>query len=183
MAKSALNKHAKGDRVKWIITFVSIILLAVGVAAALTVGFTNANPYGWLDEPQEAIEFTWHEYEGEEDPAPISPVYGCSFDGEILRSYVYAFDIEVINADGTSERNSFLMETTEVFGGDVFIAELKSEKVNGYSFILTCNADFDMTNMLGVKEQKGCNVISVSGNKEEIQAVWEKVIFHGYEQI
>ena len=66
MAKSALNKHAKGDRVKWIITFVSIILLAVGVAAALTVGFTNANPYGWLDEPQEAIEFTWHEYEGEE---------------------------------------------------------------------------------------------------------------------
>ena len=56
MAKSALNKHAKGDRVKWIITFVAIILLAVGVAAALTVGFTNANPYGWLDEPQEVPE-------------------------------------------------------------------------------------------------------------------------------
>ena len=50
MSNYSLSKHAKGDRVKWIITFVAIILLAVGVAAALTVGFTNANPYGWLDK-------------------------------------------------------------------------------------------------------------------------------------
>lgn len=50
MSNYSLSKHAKGDRVKWIITFVAIILLAVGLAAALTVGFTNANPYGWLDK-------------------------------------------------------------------------------------------------------------------------------------
>lgn len=50
MSNYSLSKHAKGDRVKWFITFIAIILLAVGVAAALTVGFTDANPYGWLDK-------------------------------------------------------------------------------------------------------------------------------------
>ena len=48
--RNNLRRHVKGDRVKWVITFTAIILLAVGVAAALTVGFTNGNPYGWLDE-------------------------------------------------------------------------------------------------------------------------------------
>lgn len=45
------NKHKKSDAVKWVVVFVAIILLAVSVAAAITRGFTTANPWGWLDKP------------------------------------------------------------------------------------------------------------------------------------
>lgn len=181
--KNSLSKHAKSDRAKWIITFLAVILLSVGVLAAITQGFTNWDPYGWFDKPQEAIEFVWNEYKGDEDPPPVSPVYGCSFDGVIYRSNVYAFDIEVVNVDGTSERNMFVMKATEDLDGDVFTAELKSEKVQGYMFFLICNADFDMTNAIGIKAQKGCNVITSSISKNDMEAVWSKVIFHGYQVI
>ena len=185
--KNSLSKNAKSDRAKWIITFLAVILLSVGVLAAITQGFTNWDPYGWFSKPQiptqEAIEFAWHEYEGEEDPAPISPMYGCSFEGELLRSNVYSFDIEVINADGTSERNMFVMGNVSDVDGKSFMAELKSSAVNGYMFFLISNADFDMTSTVGFKTQEGCNVIATNGSKDEMEAVWSKVIFHGYQVI
>lgn len=49
--RNELKKHKKSDAVKWIVVFVAIILLAVSVAAAITRGFTTANPWGWLDTP------------------------------------------------------------------------------------------------------------------------------------
>lgn len=52
----------KKDTFKWIAVFLAIIILGVAVAAGLTQGFTNANPYGWLDkketEPEESNEET-----------------------------------------------------------------------------------------------------------------------------
>lgn len=50
MAKSALSKHKAADSVKWFITFLAILLLATGVTAMLTKGFTTFDPYGWFSK-------------------------------------------------------------------------------------------------------------------------------------
>ena len=42
----------RNDSIKWIAVVLVILILGVAVAAALTQGFTNANPYGWLDKKQ-----------------------------------------------------------------------------------------------------------------------------------
>ena len=44
------QNHKKSDSIKWIAVCVAIVLLAVMVTAAMTQGFTNGNPYGWVDE-------------------------------------------------------------------------------------------------------------------------------------
>lgn len=44
----AFYKHKRNDCIKWIAVFLAIILLALGVAAALTQGFKSANAYCWL---------------------------------------------------------------------------------------------------------------------------------------
>lgn len=41
-------KHKRNDCIKWVAVFLAIILLAVGVIAALTQGFKSANAYCWL---------------------------------------------------------------------------------------------------------------------------------------
>ena len=43
-----LQKHKQSDCIKWIAVFLAVILLATGVAAALTQGFKEANPYCWF---------------------------------------------------------------------------------------------------------------------------------------
>lgn len=43
-----LQNHKRSDCIKWIAVFVAVILLATGVAAALTQGFKEANPYCWF---------------------------------------------------------------------------------------------------------------------------------------
>lgn len=43
-----LQKHKQSDCIKWIAVFLAVILLATGVAAALTQGFRDANPYCWF---------------------------------------------------------------------------------------------------------------------------------------
>lgn len=50
--KNELKRHKKSDSVKWLLVTVAVILLAVAVTAAITSGFKNWNPYGWLDKPQ-----------------------------------------------------------------------------------------------------------------------------------
>lgn len=42
------QKHKRNDSIKWIAVFLVVILLATGVAAALTQGFKEANPYCWF---------------------------------------------------------------------------------------------------------------------------------------
>ena len=44
-----LQKHKSRDMVKWIIVFVSIIMLATMLTAIITNGFKTFNPYGWLE--------------------------------------------------------------------------------------------------------------------------------------
>ena len=50
----------RNESIKWIAVVLVILILGVAVAAALTQGFTNANPYGWLDkkhaEPEEPAD-------------------------------------------------------------------------------------------------------------------------------
>ncbi len=48
--------NRKNDTVKWIAIVLCIVVLGVAVAAALTQGFTNANPYGWLDKKEKQTE-------------------------------------------------------------------------------------------------------------------------------
>lgn len=45
--------NRKSDAIKWIAVTLVILILGVAVAAALTQGFTNANPYGWLDKKED----------------------------------------------------------------------------------------------------------------------------------
>ncbi len=51
--KNELKRHKRSDGIKWLLVTVAVILLAVAVTAAITSGFKNWNPYGWLDTPQE----------------------------------------------------------------------------------------------------------------------------------
>ena len=52
------NKHKKSDSIKWVIVFLSILLLSVFVIAANTNGFTNSNPYGWFGDEQKTEQET-----------------------------------------------------------------------------------------------------------------------------
>ena len=45
---SELKRHKKSDAIKWILITLAVIILAVCVTAAMTKGFTDWNPYGWL---------------------------------------------------------------------------------------------------------------------------------------
>lgn len=49
-------KRKKTNPIVWVAIFLSIALLAVAVSAALTQGFTNADPYGWLEKAKQGIE-------------------------------------------------------------------------------------------------------------------------------
>lgn len=51
-----VSKNDKGcerkDTIKWVLAFTAILMLGVMVAAIMTQGFTNANPYGWFGEKE-----------------------------------------------------------------------------------------------------------------------------------
>lgn len=48
-----LKKHKKSDKVKWFVTLLAILLIAVAVTATITKGFRNWNPFGWFDKKEE----------------------------------------------------------------------------------------------------------------------------------
>lgn len=75
-------EHKRRDKVKWVIVFISIILLGALVLAAITNGFTDADPYGWLsaDEEQNSQELTNDMVATEGDSKPIVAV----FDNELM---------------------------------------------------------------------------------------------------
>ena len=54
--RGELRRHKRSDAVKWVIVFAAIIVLGVAVAAAITDGFTEWNPYGWFDSVKEGGE-------------------------------------------------------------------------------------------------------------------------------
>lgn len=49
-----LEHHKKSDTVKWVAIFLAVILLGIAVMAAITMGFSDWNPYGWFGEEQES---------------------------------------------------------------------------------------------------------------------------------
>ena len=48
-----LRNHMKKDTIKWIAVTLAILLICVALAAALTNGFRDANPYCWLGHTYE----------------------------------------------------------------------------------------------------------------------------------
>lgn len=50
------QKHKRSDTVKWIAVFLVLCILGVSVSAALTKGFTDANPYGWFNKKPAEIQ-------------------------------------------------------------------------------------------------------------------------------
>lgn len=51
--RNELQQHKKSDKIKWIATALAVVMLGVGVTAAITKGFKDWNPYGWFDKKQE----------------------------------------------------------------------------------------------------------------------------------
>lgn len=51
--RNDLQQHKKSDKIKWIATALAVVMLGVGVTAAITKGFKDWNPYGWFDKKQE----------------------------------------------------------------------------------------------------------------------------------
>ena len=49
-------RRKKTSPIMWVVIFLCIAMLGVAVSAALTQGFTNADPYGWLDKAKQGIE-------------------------------------------------------------------------------------------------------------------------------
>lgn len=47
-----LYEHQKKDRVKWIIVFCALVLLAASVLGVATQGFTVSDPYGWFTKEE-----------------------------------------------------------------------------------------------------------------------------------
>lgn len=94
--RNELNKHKKSDAVKWVLVFVAIILLAVSVAAAITQGFTTANPWGWLDK---SISKTTSSKQFIENEVTASPTSVATFESEQIMqfgsSYTYALPSEL----------------------------------------------------------------------------------------
>lgn len=46
------KRRERKDTIKWVLAFISILMLGVMVAAIMTQGFTNANPYGWFGDKE-----------------------------------------------------------------------------------------------------------------------------------
>lgn len=51
--RNELQQHKKSDKIKWIATALAVVMLGVGVTAAITKGFKDWNPYGWFDKKTE----------------------------------------------------------------------------------------------------------------------------------
>lgn len=191
------GKDKKKNRiVLWVVCFACIAVLAVACAAAITEGFTTADPYGWFtkaeepageadgEEPTaEGTAFVWYEYEGEEDPAPVSPMFCCVFKGEIDRSKMYAFTVEIETPEGMTEQHVFTLKGAEDFGEYAFTAELKSDTVSGWGIILIGNADIDMSNAMGIKETEGVNILSIGGTKESVAQILKSATLIDFSEI
>lgn len=52
MARYSRNKNTA----KWVVTLIAILMLAVAVTAAITQGFKDWNPWGWLDDKEQVCE-------------------------------------------------------------------------------------------------------------------------------
>lgn len=77
-----LEHHKKSDTVKWVAIFLAVILLAVGVMAAITMGFSDWNPYGWFGDKEsekgEVVDDEGNRYEsGVTYPMPSNMLFSA----------------------------------------------------------------------------------------------------------
>lgn len=54
--KNELHRHKRSDAVKWVLILLAVLILATAVTAAITKGFKDFNPYGWLDKFENKVE-------------------------------------------------------------------------------------------------------------------------------
>lgn len=141
-----LKRHKKSDTVKWVIVFVCIAFLTVAVIAALTAGFTDPNPYGWLDKH--------YDFKLCEDTAKESPkasIYAAKFDGEIIADKDYTFDVkfEYADSDLKAETVTFSESTT---------ANVYTSTDSNYTFTLREDSIVDFTKESGYATKDGTHL-------------------------
>lgn len=137
-----------------ILIVVSIILLAVGVTAALTKGFTDTNPYGWL------------------------PVYQKLAEGDVVDGFEFNLDTEVdfsklIKGLTGVESNGQKTYTLLTSNGDASIVvyeTIKTEGDNTYRLSVNGSDVYDSENGWSESLKDGmsftkCKITSVLNSK------------------
>ena len=140
-----LKKHKRSDTVKWVIVFVCIALLTVAVIAALTRGFTDPNPYGWLDK-----HYEFKLYEDTAEDSPKASVYAAVFDGELDDDKDYTFDVKLSYTDGTTETVTFSESET---------AGTYTNEDCECTFTLKTDTVIDFDEDTGYKTQEGSHLL------------------------
>ena len=140
-----LKKHKRSDTVKWVIVFVCIALLTVAVIAALTRGFTDPNPYGWLDK-----HYEFKLYEDTAEDSPKASVYAAAFDGELDDGKDYTFDVKLSYTDGATETVTFSESET---------AGTYTNEDCEYTFTLKTDTAIDFNEDTGYKTKEGSHLL------------------------
>lgn len=141
-----LKKHKRSDTVKWIIVFVCIALLTVAVIAALTVGFTDPNPYGWLDK-----QYSFELYEDSAEESPKASVYAAEFNGEIEADKDYTFDVKFTFADEDKDAETITFAESS--------AGTYASEDSEYTFTLKTDTVVDFTEETGYAEKEGTHLL------------------------
>lgn len=141
-----LKKHKRSDTVKWVIVFVCIALLTVAVIAALTRGFTDPNPYGWLDK-----QYSFELYEDTAEESPKASVYAAEFDGEIKADKEYTFDVKFVYTDKDTDAETITFAESS--------AGTYTSENSTYTFTLKTDTVVDFAEDSGYAEKKGTHLL------------------------
>lgn len=141
-----LKKHKRSDTVKWVIVFVCIALLTVAVTAALTRGFTDPNPYGWLDK-----QYSFELYEDTAEELPKASVYAAEFDGEIKADKEYTFDVKFVYTDKDTDAETITFAESS--------AGTYTSENSTYTFTLKTDTVVDFAEDSGYAEKKGTHLL------------------------
>lgn len=145
-----LKKHKRSDTVKWVIVFVCIALLTVAVIAALTRGFTDPNPYGWLDK-----QYSFELYEDTAEESPKASVYAAEFDGEIKADKEYTFDVKFVYTDKDTDAETITFAESS--------AGTYTSDDSTYTFTLKTDTVVDFTEDSGYAEKEGIHLLVFDG--------------------
>ena len=142
-----LKKHKRSDTVKWVIVFVCIALLTVAVIAALTRGFTDPNPYGWLDK-----HYEFKLYEDDAKDSPKESIYAAVFDGELDDGKDYTFDVKFVYTDEETESETITFSESATAG-------TYTSEDSTYTFTLKTDTAIDFNEDTGYKTKEGSHLL------------------------
>ena len=159
-----LKKHKRSDTVKWVIVFVCIALLTVAVIAALTRGFTDPNPYGWLDK-----HYEFKLYEDDAKDSPKESVYAAVFDGDLDADKEYTFDVKFVYTDEEAETETITFSESATAG-------TYTSEDSTYTFTLKANSEVDFGEDSGFAEKDGSNLFIFNDYVDGADAIVENAV-------